>query len=490
MTEYDARAVLLLRAFESAGEARPIWTATDANAADDTARRQVGETARFEDYVVARAQAGAARITQREPIAGTVLKASGWPAWVAGLLVLLALGLGIASDALGGGHRINLLAPPLLALVAWNIVVYVVLIVHTLVPARNAPAGGPLRRLLIGWLGRRGAIAGTTPSIAARAVLATFLHEWTRRAHTLYAARVALVLHTSAAALVLGALLSLYARGLVLEYRAGWDSTFLSPADTRAVLATVLGPASWLSGIALPDTVGIAAIRFSLGPGENAAHWIHLFAITLALLVIVPRLVLAAVAATTAHRLATRFPLALDDPYFARLRRDRSGHPIAAKVLPYSYHLSEAQRDAVRRFLEQHVAARVDAVFADALPLGAEDDVARWIGTAPGTPSSPSANLLFVVLFALTATPEREQHGALVQALAAQVRKDHIVVLVDESGFRRRFSGDTLEARLDERRAAWRSVVGDAGLDPLFADLDLRAAGSFSAGAPAGPARG
>jgi hypothetical protein len=76
------------------------------------------------------------------------------------------------------------------------------------------------------------------------------------------------------------------------------------------------------------------------------------------------------------------------------------------------------------------------------------------------------------VLFAATATPEREHHGALMRALATLRPTQRFQALVDESGFRRRFRGDGFAARLEERRRAWRTVMGEAGVEPVFADLE------------------
>ncbi len=51
--------------------------------------------------------------------------------------------------------------------------------------------------------------------------------------------------------------------------------------------------ASLVSGIALPDANGLAAIRFPQNPGENAAQGIHLQTLTVLLIVLIPRLLLA-----------------------------------------------------------------------------------------------------------------------------------------------------------------------------------------------------
>ena len=77
------------------------------------------------------------------------------------------------------------------------------------------------------------------------------------------------------------------------------------------MLAFVLGPASALTGIPIADVPRLEAMRLGAGgAGENAAPWIHLYAATIALVVLVPRLLLG-----TGH-LARRAP--------ARARASRS----------------------------------------------------------------------------------------------------------------------------------------------------------------------
>jgi hypothetical protein len=92
----------------------------------------------------------------------------------------------------------------------------------------------------------------------------------------------------------------------------------------------------------------------------------------------------------------------------------------------------------------------------------------------------PAPRSIVVALFALTATPERENHGAFVQALAARAPVgQRLVVLVDESGFRARFGGADGATRREQRRAAWRQMLGELGQAPVFVDLaapDLEAA--------------
>jgi hypothetical protein len=129
---------------------------------------------------------------------------------------------------------------------------------------------------------------------------------------------VALVLHVVAAALALGLIAGLYLRGLVLDYRIGWESTFIDAPLVETALGMLLGPASALTGIAIPE---VAPLR--LAPGAqataSAAPWIHLLATTLLWVVVVPRAVLALVAHWRARHRARHFSLPLDTPYFEGL---------------------------------------------------------------------------------------------------------------------------------------------------------------------------
>jgi hypothetical protein len=121
-------------------------------------------------------------------------------------------------------------------------------------------------------------------------------------------------------------------------------------------------------------------------------------------------------------------------------------------------------RAGLQAALEREFDSGVDLDLAETLPLGSEDEPARWRLEAG---ASPAAAVL--PLFALTATPERETHGAFIEALGADRSiEPRRLVLIDESGFRQRgFDA----ARLTQRRAAWQRMIDELGCEPLFADL-------------------
>jgi hypothetical protein len=87
----------------------------------------------------------------------------------------------------------------------------------------------------------------------------------------------------------------------------------------------------------------------------------------------------------------------------------------------------------------------------------------------------PPDTSLAIALFNAASTPEAEAHGAFARALVAQGHD--VLALVDESVLRTRWPHDP--ARLEQRRAAWREVLGAAGAGCAFVDLaspDLAAA--------------
>ncbi len=479
MNETEARRVLLVRAFE-APPAAP-WSEADAAWASREALQTLGEQAPPQALLAQRAALASARLSEREPAIAHALSANSGRASLAWAFLLLAALAGLALDAVGSGERINILAPPFAALIVWNLAVYAALGVramrrHRAGAGKFTPAG-PAQRAIAGWAQ---AVAGRVGRRRKLPALATFARDWAVLGSPLHTQRMACVLHGAALAIAIGALASLYLRGLAFEYRAGWDSTFLSAEQVHAILSVVLWPALQLTGQVLPSAEQLASVRFSAGGTENAARWIHLIAVTLALFVLLPRALLAAWAAWRAHHLAEHFPLSLDTPYFLRVMRKHSGEGLAVEVLPYSYHLPPENARGLAAVMAHSLGEGVALRVADALPWGGEDDMDPQPKAAPA-PAEPDPPDLLLPLFALSATPQRDTHGAFLQTLRARPHGTRVrLVLVDESGLRRRYSAADAPQRLAQRRDTWRRMLDDLGLAALFVDLahpDLHAAG-------------
>ena len=119
----------------------------------------------------------------------------------------------------------------------------------------------------------------------------------------------------------------------------------------------------------------------------------------------------------------------LTEPYYQRLVASYVGGPGRVRVVPYSYTVTAQAR------------AGLDAILARAYP-GAAPTVEGPVGLGRRPRALADAvNAVrrrredVVPLFALAATPEREAHGAFLQAIAQPPRRGSpLVALVDESG--------------------------------------------------------
>ncbi len=473
MTEEEARKVELVRAIETEDTAAVLLTREDRQQADGHARR--GEPLPHgrgaeQTFIVRRAEFAVARLSTRHAGIPVLLDRTRWPNWVGWLVPLASLGAGILANELGTGRRLDLLAVPLIGTIAWNLLVYIWLAGQVFSRKRQTDAAGPVSRLFarIGGTAMRNFDRHTPLHRAANA----FQRQWAKLSAPLNGARLARTLHLAAALFAAGLIAGIYLRALVVEYRAGWESTFLSPEMVHAILSLVLGPASLMTGVAIPSVGEMANMRWT-GPvsgGANAGPWIHLYTVTVAGLVIVPRLLLAGWKGLRAMRLARHLPMAgREDFYIRRLLRAGGGGRSAARITPYAYRPTEETRRHLGELLRRSLGDGAEVRFDEPIDYGAEESWLAHHGLDP-------ADDFHILLFTLSATPEAENHGALASALARRIADQHPgtvpAAIVDESPYRAHFAGLAgLDERIAGRISAWRSVLVDAGMPALPVDL-------------------
>ena len=467
MNESAARDVLLVRAVERADVARAILTDKDrehaARAAAELTRWDAAERGRpaaAEEFVARRAQLLAGKLAEREPVLARAIRALEWRPWIGTLLPAIAFAVGAVLQHVSDRQHINVLAFPLLSIVLWNVAVYALLLIRAIANfGRPAVSASGLKRAVL-------RLAGRVPTrIKGRAAdaFAAFVGDWTSASAPVLEARAARVLHMTAALLALGALTGMYVRGLVFEYRAGWESTFLDAAQVHALLSVLLAPAAHALGMPFPSVEHLAAIRWPQNAGENAARWIHWYALAVSAVVIVPRLLLAAFARWRERRLTDRFPVALDEPYFRRMLGGFAQEAVRLRVVPYSYTTDEASARGLSEVAKALLGERGELVARPSVPFGAEQSA------TDGLDAADRSIALTAALFSLAATPEHENHGAFLEALRAAVG-DRLVALVDEAPYRRRLGSDAI-ARMTERRAAWFAFGAALRVPVVFVDL-------------------
>jgi len=185
MNEAAARRTVLLRAYERE-PASETWSEGDRTWATRAAAQVEGERAADDAFVARRAALAIERLAAREKRVPRLLASVEWPAWIGWTIPALAVAAGAAADSIGAGKQVNLLSPPLLALLAWNLFVYLVILVRGtwgLVDER-ARGLGPIARLLA----RLAHVTGSAPKRGGK-VAAEFFVDWMGASRRLTAAR-------------------------------------------------------------------------------------------------------------------------------------------------------------------------------------------------------------------------------------------------------------------------------------------------------------
>lgn len=472
MNEQVARDVVLVRAIETADPAREILSEDDRRHASRSATElaqwqasHAGLPVTADTFLQQRAGQILQRLSERHAAFGAI---SRWPgklnSFWAGLPVV-ALLAGIFLDRITDPHRVDLLSAPLLLIIGWNLLVYASLLVWRWLPfGKLKTSGSTLVRLLS--LGRTH-LPRKLPPVLASALLA-FMAEWVQLSRRLTLNRLARTLHLGSALFAIGAVLSLYARGYVAQYSAGWESTFLDAGQVHALLSALFMPAMVifpLQGFSLAD---IEALHFGQTPSSplGGARWVHLYAATLFLLVVLPRLLLAGAAQWRVKKEFLNFPLNLEQPYFRKLLKSLGGAPGMLRVLPYSFAVDEARDKGLSQVAARLLGEQARLMLRPSIAYGDEPhEVLREFKL------NDSEATVTVVLFSLAATPEKENHGALLDHLV-QASTRGIAVLVDESGYLERVGTQAGgKERMAERIALWRQFCSFHKAPATFVNL-------------------
>ena len=481
MNEQAARSLVLVGAIESADRMGELLSEADRQSASRSARElaqwkasQSAAQPTADEFLQQRADQLVNRLSERFTLLEPFLHPSPGPLallWTG--LPAAALLAGMFLDQITDPHRVDLLSAPLLLIVAWNLAVYAALLAWPWRPAarRTRRQAGPVRPAsrvgLLGLIGLQGTRLprGLPPALAG--VLSAFITQWAQLSRRLTLARVSRTLHLASALFAIGAVASLYARGYVAQYSAGWESTFLDASQVHAALSVLFAPALAvfpLQGFSVAD---VQALRFGQPPSvPSGARWVHLYAATLGLLVVLPRMLLAGAAGLQARKWAKNFPLDLDQPYFRRLLAALGSAPGMLQVLPYSFAVDEARATGLNQLASQLLGGQAQAAVRPSLAYGSEPGEALH-----GLNLSDAGITLTAVLFSLSATPENENHGALLDFLVDRSER-RIAVLVDESGYLERLGGQAgAQARIDERLALWQQFCSFHKAPATFVNL-------------------
>jgi len=497
MREAQAQMILLVRAFEEvdregrilsleqrvAATRRAVMVTTREDAEGVFARS--GAT-RNEETVTRRARLLFNALGRRLPSLYRVMEIARLRSSMGPAVFAIALAIGMGTNALGPARQVNLLSVPFFGLLAWNLAMYLLLLVAALfgrsIRARlqqrrgadadvdaatghdglvTGLAGWVVRFAL--WRSRRGWKKVTFGDPEQARILARAFTRccglWHRLTGPLLESRVRRRLHLAAAGLMVGVVSGMYVRGLAFEYRATWESTLLGATQVQWLLDTVLGPAATVLRTRVPDVAPLRA------PGDGpAAMWIHLFALTALLFAIGPRIVLALFEAWRSARLKADLPIDFEDGYYRRIFAEWRGARRRVEVLPYSYRPQATTVQHLKMLFYDFFGAQSDMQVLAPVTYG--DDP-----PPPGRESedgSAGYDRYLVVLFNAAQSPETEVHGAFLEKLKHRLGPgDKLLVLTDTGPYRRQVAA---AGRSEERQQAWNALGRTVGLEPVHID--------------------
>jgi len=366
-----------------------------------------------------------------------------WSWAVAGWVGALITGYWLTD--LGQTSEFNLLALPLVGLLAWNAVVIVLGLVCEILPTSTmAGHGGWLAEFLAHGVSRWNAASQPADEPHGGAVRVRFEELAWPLAWCRLQMRLRTWLHIAAAMLALGGAVALYARGWSREYRAVWESTLLSEEGARSFFETLFKPASAALRTPVPLDQ-LAGMHRTGGQAERPAPalpWIHLYAGTLVVLVILPRVALAGLGVARGGRILSKRGRSLNwGNHLRGLLRAVEGGEECVHVLVHAMEPTPKHREVWDRGVRGRFGGMARAEYLH-IPAGDEDEFA-----AAWQPVSAQV----VMLFNMATTPEDEVQRRLVSDVRQRLLTKHaepdLIVLLDGTSLAGRWTPEKIAGR-------------------------------------------
>jgi Protein of unknown function (DUF2868) len=259
-------------------------------------------------------------------------------------------------------------------------------------------------------------------------------------------------LHVGAALVAMGSMVALFARGWSKEYRVVWESTILDSSGVESFLGGLFAPAEAVFGPEVPvqELSGMKRGEGSVTQSADALPWLKLYAGTLVLGVVLPRLLLAMMTLWRGRGELEQVVLRQGwGGYVVRLLRRVEGSGNAVRVVAAGGAPDEKVMGRWRDWLGEMYGGRCEFTMEAVSEADQDDWVTGW----------RPENGRVVVVFFLATTPEEEVQRAWLMRVREVLVEAHfepeVVVLLDAAGLATRWSADK---RLGRERL-WREAV-------------------------------
>ncbi|THU02816.1 DUF2868 domain-containing protein [Lampropedia puyangensis] len=478
MNEQQYRDVLLAKAIETpTSPDAALLSQHDTRVATEKALHELrsnksSNTRKLERLAARRAQLLLHTAASREKhIAALRTPARRWSAWL-WWLPALALILGFCSEKITEPHRLSLIALPLLAIVVWNLVMYLAMLARLLIKLlrRNKKHATATETLLAvpapvqRWWSRSTA-AMKEPAI--RSIYQRFLQDWSPYLQRKQARLVQCMLHLCAAMLAVGVVAGLWVTGMFAEYRIGWESTWLNAQHMQYLTNLLTWPAQKILGMPAWTLEQMQLLQtWPTGNQQGGQQWIVAYSLLLVLVVVLPRLLLALWNAVAMLKMGQSLHLPLASPYFQKLARDFSSDTTLVLIHPFSMTMNAQRQQVLQHYVHAHLGAAAHLQFAPKIEYG---EAAGNSGYFRDTLQDTEPNLQ-ILLFNLSATPEEETHGAVMAQFEAATSGAKGIWLYSAEMAERMGNGAAALQRLDERKHLWQHYAQIHDLHIAFID--------------------
>ena len=458
----DAQDVLLAETLESSETESGHWNANESSAASRDARELAGASAKPAVYLPIRARLVLARlktfVPNQEKLRNVTFNT--WPL-VLGLVLLAYLGGALTDRFATEGARINLLSPPVLLLLVWNLVVYLILLIGTLGLLPKVPFS-PVEALVAGfsrmkWTG-----------LDKKAPKALFAARWTALQTTRLRTEASRAFHLASCAFAVGLLTSIAVRGIGTAYTIGWESTWFSenPEWIAALLRTVYNiiPLDWFGGTPWPDTETVAGLRFDkLDPSGlySASDWLCRLMLTISAVILLPRLLLAGVSSWKLSRLKKTVTIDTTAPYYRNI--------FSTDKVPEKHSILIVDHAGDNASLPTEWLSLKSRLRTNTLLL-----VNAWEGDISEKTASLPTAASYDCMIGLdpTGTPEEEVHGHLIDSVkdfCCHHASSSPVVILNLAPLISRHGDDS--DKVGSRRALWESFAHQHGVSAVAVNL-------------------
>ena len=355
MIKDEAAKIILIRSIEECDES--AIDTKDVMIALEKAGGDVGQESwfmRYADYLIDRIP------SKYQPIQQIV----NFPTAILPILCVIVFLVGLGTNYFGPSGKIHIIINPILVLVAWNLIVYIFLligIVFTSTPLRilfakasqftvsstdslkenktykNTTTKTSRNKLKVPWVLRKVFlyvwmaifkifIVTTHKATLLASVAKRFWNHWIVIAEPLLISQWRLLLHGCSIFLTLGTIIGIYIRGFFFDYNVVWASTFIKSEDTvLLIIKIVLGPAIFLAslvGLDMQEYLDVTTLMSS--KGIPAAQWIYLYTILSIAIIFLPRAVMYIYDKARIRHHGQNIQIVFDD-YFRNKIEDRLG---------------------------------------------------------------------------------------------------------------------------------------------------------------------